>query len=144
MKRDDGGSLFAPLRERLDALGKHARESIALRWELARLEIDCDLRTVRRFTVVLVICLLGILTSLPLLVLSLVYLLDGVGGIGMSGWSAIVGGGLFVLCLLIAWLAWRRCRAKFVGLEETLEELREDAEWLGEWFEKSHREEADS
>ena len=143
MKRNGDGSIFAPLRERLDLLGKHARESIALRWELARLELDCDLRTVRRFVVVLVLCLLGILTALPLLVFSLVFLLDGVGGIGMSGWSAIVGGSLFVSCLLVAWLAWRRCRAKFVGLEETLEELREDAEWLGEWLEKSHRKEAD-
>jgi len=144
MKREDGGSIFAPLRERLVAFGEHARESIALRWELARLEIGRDVRTVRRFVITLLVCLVGILTALPLLVLSLVFLLDGAGGIGMSGWSAIVGGGLFVFCLLLAWLAWRRCRAKFVGLEETLEELREDAAWIGERFEKSHREEANS
>ena len=41
--------------------------------------------------------------------------------------------GLLVAAALVAWLAWRRFRRRFVGLEETLEELREDLVWLQEW-----------
>jgi uncharacterized membrane protein YqjE len=47
---------------------------------------------------------------------------------------------LAVLLVLVAsltgWRAWRTFRRRFIGFEETLEELREDAEWIREWMKK--------
>jgi hypothetical protein len=38
-----------------------------------------------------------------------------------------------IVAILLAWSARRRYRREFTGLRETLEELREDMEWLREW-----------
>ncbi len=132
--------LFEVLRQRLDTLGDHARESLSLRWELARLEIECDIRTIKRLLIALTVALTCLLVALPLLLCGLALILDGIWGITAAGWSALFGGVLIVFGILLAWFAWRRCRADFVGLEETQEELREDAVWLGEWFGKTHSE----
>ena len=142
MKPERKERLFDALRGQLLTLGSHARESLLLRWELARLEIGCDLQTLKRFAIALAVSLVGILVALPLLVSSLAHVLDGAAGIAAEGWLAILGGALLVFCILLAWIAWRRCRSRFVGLEETLEELHEDAVWLREWLGKTQPEEA--
>ena len=59
--------------------------------------------------------------------------LDGRCGIPRGGWLLIFGAGLLLLSGLGSYLAWRRFRRKFIGLRETLEELREDTTWLHEW-----------
>lgn len=138
MKPLEKARLFEVLRQRLDRLGDHARESLSLRWELARLEIECDIRTIKRLLIALTVALTCLFIALPLLLCGLALTLDGMWGIAAAGWSALFGGVLIVFGILLAWYAWRRCRADFVGLEETLEELREDAVWLGEWLGKAH------
>jgi len=72
------------------------------------------------------------LTALPLLAVSLAETLDGCGHIARRDWLWIFGAGLLILALGSGYLAWRRFRRRFVGLEETLEELREDIVWLRE------------
>ena len=44
-----------------------------------------------------------------------------------------------VLALAAGYCAWRRFRRRFIGLRETLEELREDLVWLQEKAEGGHR-----
>ena len=48
----------------------------------------------------------------------------------------VAGAMLLLLAPLVGWLAWRRFRRRFLGLEQTIEELREDAAWLREWLER--------
>jgi hypothetical protein len=52
--------------------------------------------------------------------------------------------GLLTAAALVGWLAWRRFRRQFTGLEETLEELREDLVWLQEWSRGGQREQGPS
>jgi hypothetical protein len=124
--------LLSDLRAGLRALGAELRESAAARWELARLELAADLRSARR----LAICWLAAgavsLAVLPLLAVALADLLDGCGQISRGGWLLMLAGGLLVPAGAGGWLAWRRFRRRFLGLRETLEELREDVVWLQE------------
>ena len=118
---------------RLSRLGAELREMAAARWELARLELAADLRSARRLAIAwLAVGRTGA---------------DGVAaaggavwpkrwtaaaGIPRGGWLLIFAGGLLVLALAGGYLAWRRFRRKFIGLRETMEELREDMVWLRE------------
>jgi hypothetical protein len=122
--------LFADLRDEIGALGAELREMASARWELARLELLADLRAVKRLAIVWLMSAVLALTALPLAAASLAEVLDRRAGISRGGWLLIFAGGLFVLALSGGYLAWRRFRRKFVGLRETMEELREDMLWL--------------
>ncbi|HLA85682.1 MAG TPA: phage holin family protein [Thermoguttaceae bacterium] len=126
--------LLERLGKELNALGGDLRESAALRWQLAVLEIRADLRSGRRLAISLTVAAVMGLTALPLLLVAAAHLLDGYYGLSSTGW--LVVGGLVLLCTapVVALLAWRRFRRRFLGLEQTLEELHEDAAWLREWL----------
>ena len=49
-----------------------------------------------------------------------------------TGWLLILGLLLFAAGALAGYLAWRRFRHTFTGMEQTMEELREDLVWLAE------------
>ena len=59
--------------------------------------------------------------------------LDGKLSIPRTGWLLLFGVVLFFGAALVVWFARKRFRQQFVGLEQTVEELREDAEWFQEW-----------
>jgi len=124
--------LLADFREGLDALGDELREMAVARWELARLELSADLRSAKRLAIVWAVSALMIFTALPMLAASLADWLDGDGGISRAGWLLIFGCGLLAAAITAAETARRRFRRRFVGLQETLEELREDVLWLRE------------
>ena len=48
-------------------------------------------------------------------------------------WTMILGVGVIVVAILLALVSWFRFRRRWVGLEQTLEELHEDLAWLKEW-----------
>ncbi len=125
-------SLFSDFRAQLGALGADLREMAALRWQLARLELQSDLRELVLLAIVWLAAVVMILTALPLGAVLLADVLDGIGHIGRAGWLAIFAGGLAITAILGAYLAWRRFCRRFAGLRETLEELREDLLWLRE------------
>ncbi len=116
--------LLADIRAELDALAAEFREMAAARWELARLELQADLRSAKRLAIVGVVAALMALTALPLLAVCLADLLDGHGHIARAGWLLIFGASLLLLAVGIVLLAVRRFRRRFVGLQETLEEAR--------------------
>ena len=124
--------LLDDLRTELGELGGELREMAVARWELARLELQADLRSVVRLAIVWLAALLMVLTALPLFVVSLAQAIDGKADIPSSGWLLIFAGALLLLALGGSYFAWRRFRRRFIGLEETLEELREDMLWLKE------------
>jgi hypothetical protein len=124
--------LLADVRAELGALGAELREMAAARWELARLEIESDLRSARRLAIAWLVALVISLGALPLAASALAEALNGRLGIPRIGWLLILAGVLLLVAATIGSLAWRRFRRNFVALGETLEELREDVVWLKE------------
>jgi uncharacterized membrane protein YqjE len=132
MDRSPERPLFADLRDEIVALGAEVREMAQARWELARLELQADLRAAKRLAMAWLLSAVLALTALPLGVACLADLLDGRAGIHRYGWLLIFAAGLIVLALAGGYLAWRRFWRKFTGLRETIEELREDLVWMQE------------
>jgi uncharacterized membrane protein YqjE len=124
--------LLADVRKELGALGVELREMASARWELARLEIASDLNTAKRLAVAWLVAVVMLLTALPLLASGLAEALDGWQGIPRGAWLLAFAAVLLFLAGLGGYLAWRRFRRNFIGLRETLEELREDVLWLKE------------
>ena len=132
MKHSAERPLLADLRAELGALGGELREMAAARWELARLELEADLLSAKRLAIAWLAAAVMAIAALPLVAVCLAEALDGCGHIARGGWLLIFAGGLLILALAGSHLAWRRFRRRFVGLQETLEELREDLVWLQE------------
>jgi hypothetical protein len=124
--------LLADIRAELGVLGGELREMASLRWELAKLELAADYRSAQRLAVAWLAAAVLALTALPLLAVCAADALDGWCDIARGGWLLIFAGGLMALAIAVGALAWRRFRRRFVGLQETLEELREDLVWLRE------------
>lgn len=125
--------LFAGVQREAARLAGDFRWALGKRWELARLELAIAGLQLRRLTIWLAAAALAALTLLPLLV---VLAADGLAMV--TSWSRTAWLALFVAVLLVAvpavcWFAWRRFRREFVGVEATLEELREDVRWLEEY-----------
>ncbi len=132
MKNSAERPLLDDVRAEFGALGQELREMVAVRWELARLELQADLLSARQLAIAWLAATVMALTALPLAAVCLADALDGCGQIARGGWLLIFAGGLLILALAGSLLAWRRFRSRFLGLQETLEELREDMVWLGE------------
>ncbi len=132
MKDPKEQPLLANLRAELGLLGRELREMAAARWELARLELLADLRSAKRLAITWLVAVILILTALPLLAVAAAELLDGCWGIARAGWLLIAAGAFFLFALAGGYFAWRRFCRRFVGLRETLEELREDRIWFRE------------
>jgi len=128
--------LMEELQRELRALKQDLGASAVLRWRLARLELEADLRSAARLAVAWGAAAVMALAALPLV---LVWLADGMGrwlGVPEPVWLLVFAGVLLSAAALVGVIAWRRFRRRFLGLEQTLEELREDLVWLGERFGK--------
>jgi uncharacterized membrane protein YqjE len=128
--------LLADLQTELHSLSGEMREMLALRWELFRLEALSDLKNTRRLLIVAAVAGVLIFTSLPLFAVALADVLAGVWQIAPWGWLLIFAGSFIILATAAVYLAWRRFCRRFLGLQETLEELREDLVWMQEWLGK--------
>jgi uncharacterized membrane protein YqjE len=129
-------SLLADLQKELRFLAADVQEMVQLRWELARLELQADLRNIKRLVIFFCAAAVMILTALPLLVSYLAEKLDGWQGIARGGWLLIFGLVLLGAGAVVALGAWIWFRRRFLGLQESLEELREDLEWMKESMKK--------
>ncbi|HEY4759079.1 MAG TPA: phage holin family protein [Thermoguttaceae bacterium] len=124
--------LLADLQAELKSMAADMREMIQLRWELARLELESDIFHIKRLAIIWVAAAVMAITALPLLVTYLAEKLDDWHGIARAQWLLIFGLSLIGLSLISAYGAWRWFRRRFIGLQETLEEFREDLQWLKE------------
>jgi hypothetical protein len=124
--------LLADVREEINALKEELREMASARWELARLELAADLRAVKRLAVVWTATVVMSLSALPLAAVWAAETLSGCWGISRGHWLLMFAAGLLLAAVLGGYCAWRRFCRKFVGLRETIEELREDFVWLRE------------
>jgi len=130
----DKRPLLADLRDELGGLSAELAEMLRCHVELARLEIASDLGNVRRLAVALSIAGVMALTALPLLAVALAWWVKDALGLGFPGWLAVFAAALLATAAAVGYLARRRFRARLCALEETLEELREDVQWLREWM----------
>ncbi len=126
--------LLDQLRQEVNRLGGELRQMAALRWQLARLEIEADLRHVRRLALGLVAAGTMGVVAVALVCVALADVMETWLGGSRAGWLALFAAVLLLGGAILGWLAWRVFRRRFTGLEETLEELREDAVWIEEWM----------
>lgn len=138
---DPDSPLLEDAKRQIASLTADVRRMLDLRWRLARLEITEAVGSVKRLAVVLALVVVAVLVALPVLVVYAAELLGRHSNLSFSGWLLIFGVGLLTVSLAGGWLAWLRFRREFTGLEETLEELREDLVWLDEWRGEERREE---
>lgn len=136
---DRNAPLLGDAKRELARLTDDVKQMAGLRWQLASLELRAAVGQIKRLAIVGGIAAVIGLASLPVLVVYAAEMLDGLW-LSRPGWLLALGLGLLVLALLTAWLAVRHFRGQFVGLEETLEELREDLVWLEEWVTESRGE----
>lgn len=126
--------LFGPLRQEIAGAQAELDEMARLRWQLAKLEGTRAVAQIKRLAIVLGIAAVMVLTSLPVLVVwSAETLAIHAGVFPARGWMLLLAMALLATATAAGWLAYRRFRRQFTGLEETLEELREDMVWLREW-----------
>ena len=135
---DPDRPLFADAKHQIARLASEFRRMAGLRWQLARLEFEAAVRLGKRLAIVWAIGAMMVSTALPLLLVSAAYLVPEAV---RAYFLLILGLALLLGAILAGWWAWRRFRRQFVGLEETLEELREDLVWLQEWSGRSEEEE---
>lgn len=118
-------------------LFRDVAELAEARYRLAELEIRHDVAAGRRLAIAGGVGAVLLLVGMPVLV---VLLANAVGkwlGDDPMWWLLSFG---LALCLCggaTMWTAWRRFRRNFSGLQQSLEELREDILWLREWTGKS-------
>ena len=127
---DEEQPLFAPTTAELGRLQAELRAAATARWQLAQLELNVAAADIKRLGVALGVAGLVGGISLPVLVVAAAEALAGQGGLSRLEWLLIWGGGLALVAAAIGWLGWRRFQRHFVGLEETLEVLREDQAWI--------------
>jgi len=124
--------VLAKLKDEIGSLGTDLKEMGRLRWELASLEVRASAAAVKRLVIVLAVVGVMALSALPILAVALAQWLAG-RPFSFAGWLLIFGLGLLVGGCVVGVLAWRRFRQRFAGMEQTIEELREDLAWLKQW-----------
>lgn len=129
----DPDPLWTDLRQQVTRLGAELKEMFNLRWQLAVMELRADLESAKRLVLILGAAIVTGLTALPLLGAAAADALDGSLGISRTVWLLIFGSLLLAIACSAAWFGWRRFRRRLIGLEETLEELRDDVAWLRQW-----------
>ncbi len=125
--------LLAKLKDEIDSLRVDLGEMVRLRWELAQLELRTSARTVRHTAIALIVVAAMALSVLPTLTVAAAEALQGRLGIPCWGWLLLLGGGLAAFAAVGGYFVRQRFRRRFVGLEQTFDELREDLVWLKEW-----------
>jgi uncharacterized membrane protein YqjE len=130
---DPDRPLFADAAGQVSRLAADVRRMVGLHGQLARLELEASARRLRRLAMLLGAGAAMVLIGLPILGVWTAYVMpESVRPYFLLVLGAVLScGGIGVL--LAVWRAWCRFRTERFGLEETLEELREDLVWLDEW-----------
>ncbi len=106
---------------------------VALRRELAVLEINHDRQLTRRCLIAGTVGVVLVLVALSLLLSAAADFLAQVSPLDPTAWNAILGSLLVLPGVLLLILTIRKFRAEFCGLRGTRAELSEDLIWLREW-----------
>jgi protein-S-isoprenylcysteine O-methyltransferase Ste14 len=126
-------TLLGELKHQIGSLQADLRQMLLLRWQLVRIEVQAAVGQIKRLGVALLIFGVMLLSSLPILAVAAAQSLHG-HGLSFAQWLLIFGLGLLLGGAAGGYLAWRGFRRRFMGIEQTLEELREDGVWLRQWL----------
>lgn len=130
---DTDRPLLGELREELSGMADDLGRLAKMRLRLAEIELRESAQTAKRFAIWAVASVVLVLTSLPVLVVALSAWLGEVTPLSAMACSSILGLLLAIAGAAVFWFAWRRFRRDFRGLEQSMEELREDLVWAQEW-----------
>jgi hypothetical protein len=131
---DPDRPLLADLKEEVSRIGGDLSRMLQLRWQLAQLEFRSAVRCAGQLAVALAAAAIMALVGLSVLTMRVAGFLDARFPLAGVGWPAAIGLGLLAGTVLLGWMAWRRFRRRFAGLEESVDELREDLVWIREWL----------
>jgi len=120
----------------LKGAGEDLQAMLTLRWELARLEISLAVRQIKALAIVLAVVGVVALVSLSVLTVAAALWIAVHWHRTPESTLFIVGAVLLVLAVLVGIGVVSRFRRRFRGLEDSIAELQEDAEWLKEWAER--------
>ncbi|MGE0537568.1 MAG: phage holin family protein [Pirellulales bacterium] len=107
--------------------------ALDVRWRLVRLELGTALVAVRRLSIALAVAIWIAASVLPLAAVLGADALARAAELDRLAALAIVGGAMLLMSSLAAAIAWWRFRRQWRGVEQTLEFVREDTEWLSHW-----------
>ena len=133
-------SVFADLRDEFRGLSSEFKESLDLRRRLAMLELESDLKQGILLAILVVVALVVVLVGFSVLAVAGGLWLDAAYPIAPISWLGVLGLAMITLAAVVVWGGWKRFLRKFTGLEQTLEELREDMSWLEEWMGSEEKE----
>lgn len=125
-------SLFADLSAELSGATNELRAFASAQWRLLQSELTAARDQIRALAIAAATSVCAAMVSLPLLIVAVVDALDGQFGWPRWAWLLASGVSLLVGATTVGWLAWRRMRRDFIGLAESMEELREDVIWFQE------------
>jgi hypothetical protein len=129
--------LLGELQEELSGMAGEVGRLASLRWRLAELELRESAQVARRFAVWSIVAAVLLLTSLPVFVVALAAWLDEAAALPWLSWTWILGLVFTIGGSAVLWFSWHRFRRDFRGLEQSIEELREDLVWVQEWTGKT-------
>ena len=127
------GNPLSPWKDRLRPLASELNRTVALRRQLAELELAHDRQLLRRGVIVGGIGAVMALAGLPMLLQAAARGLATVTLLSITSWMVILGSVFLVPGLLLLAHTIRKTRSGFCGLNGTLSELKEDLVWLREW-----------
>jgi hypothetical protein len=125
--------LLADVRREIGGLIAEVRAMVALRGQLAGVELRGTIGAIRQLLIRLVVVAAVTVVAVSVLAVA--------AAEGLAWWLdldrlaclAVCGGVLLVIAAGGGYLAWRGFRSRFCGMEQSLEELREDLLWLKQW-----------
>jgi uncharacterized membrane protein YqjE len=120
-------------KQRLQPLAAELSRMLALRRELAALEVAHDRQLLQQGGIVGGIGALLAVLGATQLVQSLAGYLASVTVLSTTAWSLIFGLLFLVPGGLLIYRVYCKIRSRFCGLQGTLAELQEDLVWLREW-----------
>lgn len=126
--------LLDDVRDAGDRLRADVAQALDVRCRLVRLEVGTAAGALRGLSISWAIALWIAASVLPLAAVLGAEALSRAAELDRIAALAIVGGGMLLLAGLIAGVGWWLFRRRWRGVEQTLEFLREDAEWLNHWI----------
>ena len=133
MSHQSSNNLLSALGRQTRRLGRDLREFLVARWLLLEVELRETGAGLRRLVLLSVFVTIVFLSGWTLLLVAMSDMLDGLGGLSRAAWAGILGGSFVLMAIAGTIVALRWLRGTLRGLEQSLEELREDAAWIREW-----------
>ena len=135
MSSDPTTAPFSSVRKDLRQTMSDISAMLNARRRLAELEIRHDIAASRQLLIVGGVAIVLVLVGLPVAVVAITLQLEELYSDSLH-WPMLLVATFFILIgSVVLWSSWVRFRRDFLGLQESMAELREDLIWLRDWAE---------